>query len=86
MSWESAPGKYFQHYAKIEDLCRRHVGIPHKITMNRITGSKHDNHGNWRMTFDGKVQFRYKKDLTWFLLVAGQLQDPPLSWQSTRRI
>ena len=81
MSWVTAPGKYFGQYRKVEELCGKNIGPQFKETTNKLTGRKSNNHGNWRLTFEGTMQFRYKKDLIWFLLVAGELKDCDPVWK-----
>jgi hypothetical protein len=81
MSWETAPGNYWANSVKIKDMLVQHLGPEHRETINKLTGRKSDNHGNWRLNFAGRMQFRYKKDLTWFLLVAGELKDIDVLWK-----
>lgn len=79
-TWLTAPGTYHQRYAEVRELCRTNFGPEHKISHNKGTGAKFDNHGNWSM--NGVLKFRYLKDLSWFMLAGLHLQDvTPWPWE-----
>jgi hypothetical protein len=70
---------------EVKALCELLFGPARKKTHDRLSGKIRDNHGNWvfcdwtngSMIDHGIIKFRYQKDLTWFLLQASHLADPP---------
>lgn len=74
--WHVADGSYHRNHDAVKRLCTQHFGPEHNTGYNPVTKRKQDNHGNWKMSFAGTLHFRYKKDLTWFMLAVNQLADP----------
>jgi hypothetical protein len=68
---------FSKNKVKVRTLCIEYFGEMHEQIVNRVTGRKTDNHGNWEFQLYYKVAFRYEKDLMLFLLMASHLADPP---------
>jgi len=82
MSWHyKTKGTYYRHREHVKSFCFENFGKEHIKVRNHITGKFVDNHGNWKFDFDGKIKFRYEKDLTWFLLQWSEKADP--DWMRT---
>ena len=77
VTWHTVDGTFRIHREEIITLCEKHFGPEHDRKYNPLSGKFRDNHGNWQMTFETRVLLRYKRDVTWFLLRAGHLVDPP---------
>lgn len=77
--------RFSRNRREVEELCTRLFGPKHLKTRDRDSGKVKDNHGNWKVcqnsfTFkeeSDRIAFRYEKDLTWFMLHAAHLADPP---------
>lgn len=76
-AWHSVEGKYHYKQAEVKLICEQHFGPEHKTKFNPASKRKMDNHGNWRIQFNGTVEFRYAKHASWFLLMCSNLADPP---------
>ena len=76
MAWHPVEGRFIRNRNEVRSICEKHFGPEHKEWYNKHTGAKKDNHGNWSMSLGGFVHLRYKKDVAWFLLLAGHLADP----------
>ena len=74
-SWYEAEGRYGHRREEVRELCTQHFGQEHTTSYNPVTKKSKDNHGNWRLTFGGVLQFRYKKDITWFALTGSHLSN-----------
>ena len=74
-AWYPVEGKYRIHRKEVIAFCEQHFGQQHKQWFNPTTKRKMDNHGNWTLTFNGVLQLRYKRDITWFMLMSGHLMD-----------
>jgi hypothetical protein len=75
VSWYEAEGRYSYKREEVRQLCTQHFGPEHSTSYNHATKKTRDNHGNWRLTFGGVLQFRYKKDITWFALTGSHLSN-----------
>lgn len=86
MSWHYQTKQTFtRNYKEVKALCEKLFGPQHKKVTDKISRKIRDNHGNWvfcdwtngtRSDY-GIIKFRYQKDLTWFMLQASHLADPP---------
>jgi len=76
-TWLPAPGTYIGAGVEIRKFCQQAFGAQHIHQKNLLSGKTIDNHGRWRIGMMGEVQFRYEKDLAWFLLSCSHLVDPP---------
>ena len=84
-TWITTELRYVGHSKKIRELCTKHFGHEWKKTRNNITGVIRDNHGNWRFDARWRIQFRYPRDYTMFLMLAADLGDVPFSWETEYR-
>lgn len=75
--WKEAPGTFFRKAKEVRVVCGKNFGPEHEVKRNRTTGRIRDNHGNWELTQNGTLRFRYEKDLLWFLMIAVEYQDVP---------
>jgi hypothetical protein len=74
--WTKVEGTFSRKHSEVKAILHQHFG-PQHLQETTINGSIKDNHGNWEFPYNGVVSFRYKKDATWFLLLAGHLKDTP---------
>jgi hypothetical protein len=80
--WTTVEGTFTRKHPEVKALLHQHFGPPHE-QVAMANGTVKDNHGNWEFPYSGIVKFRYKKDATWFLLLAGHLVDTPQSsWRA----
>ena len=86
IGWITIDGTFRIHRDEVRALCEQHFGPEHTQKFNPVTKRKMDNHGNWMMTFSAKLQLRYKRDVTWFMLMASHLMDPPAMKQWDKEV